>query len=96
MTGGLAVGESKYEMTFPQPGAGRFYSLSNNQTKVGWTAGAGVETAFANNWSAKLEYLYLDLGTHSIDTVDVDGVPFHVEHKVRDHILRVGLNYKFN
>ena len=96
VTGGLAIGELKYEMTFAQPGAGRFYSLSNNETKVGWTAGAGVETAFAQNWSAKLEYLYLDLGTHSIDTVDVDGAPFHVEHKVRDHILRVGLNYKFN
>jgi outer membrane immunogenic protein len=96
VTGGLAVGESKYEMSFSQPGAGRFYSLSSNETRVGWTVGGGIETAFANNWSAKLEYLYIDLGTHSIDTVDVDGAPFHVEHEVRDHILRVGLNYKFN
>ena len=93
-TGGLAFGQSKYEMTFAQPGAGRFYSLSDKETKVGWTAGAGVETAFWQNWSAKLEYLYVDLGTHSIDTVDVDGVPFHVENKVRNHIVRVGLNYK--
>jgi outer membrane immunogenic protein len=55
-----------------------------------------VENAFWQNWSAKLEYLYVDLGTHSIDTVDVDGVPFHVEHKVRNDILRLGVNYKFN
>jgi len=55
-----------------------------------------VENAFWQNWSAKLEYLYVDLGTHSIDTVDVDRVPFHVEHKVRNHILRLGVNYKFN
>lgn len=93
-TGGLAVGESEYKMTFSQPGAGRNYSLSSNETRVGWTVGAGIETAFADRWSAKLEYLYVDLGTHSIDTVDVDGAPFHVENRVRDHILRVGLNYK--
>ena len=36
----------------------------------------------------------MDLGTHSIDTVDVDGVPFNVENKVRNHIVRVGMNYK--
>jgi outer membrane immunogenic protein len=95
-TGGLAFGQSKYEMTFAQPGAGRFYALSDKETRVGWTAGAGVENAFWQNWSAKLEYLYVDLGTHSIDTVDVDRVPFHVEHKVRNHILRLGVNYKFN
>lgn len=93
-TGGLAVGELKYNMTFAQPGAGRFYSLSDNETRVGWTVGGGVEKSFAPRWSAKLEYLYVDLGTHSIDTVDVDGAPFHVEHKVREHIVRVGLNYK--
>jgi outer membrane immunogenic protein len=93
-TGGLAVGESKYNMTFSQPGAGRFYSLSDNETRAGWTVGAGIETVIASRWSAKLEYLYVDLGTHSIDTVDVDGAPFHVENRVRDHILRVGLNYK--
>jgi outer membrane immunogenic protein len=93
-TGGLAFGQSKYELTFAQPGAGRFFSLSDKETRVGWTAGAGVENAFWQNWSAKLEYLYVDLGTHAIDTVDVDGAPFHVEHKVRNHIVRVGLNYK--
>src|SRR5450759_2008747 len=96
VTGGLAVGDSKYDMTFSQPGAGRLYSLSNSVTKVGWTGGGGVEPALADHWSAKLEYLYIDLGTHSIDTVDVDGAPFHVEHKIRDNIVRVGANYKFN
>jgi outer membrane immunogenic protein len=98
VTGGLAVGESKYNMTFTQSVAGgcRCYSLSDDVTRAGWTAGGGVETALARNWTAKLEYLYVDLGTHSIDTVDVDGVPFHVEHKIRNHALRLGLNYKFN
>ena len=98
VTGGLAVGETKYNMTFSQPAAVRPfnpYSLSDDVTRVGWTVGAGVETAFANNWSAKLEYLYVDLGTRSIDTFDVDGAPFHVEYRIRNNIVRVGLNYKF-
>jgi outer membrane immunogenic protein len=97
LTGGLAFGEAKYNMTFSQPGAVRLfnpYFLSDSVTRVGWTVGAGVESAFANNWSAKLEYLYVDLGTRSIDTLDVDGFPFHVEYKIRNNIVRVGLNYK--
>jgi outer membrane immunogenic protein len=35
-------------------------SVSN--TNLGWAAGGGLEYAFANNWSVKLEYLYVDLG----------------------------------
>jgi outer membrane immunogenic protein len=34
-----------------------------SDTSTGWTVGAGVEYAFLNNWSAKLEYLYVDLGS---------------------------------
>jgi outer membrane immunogenic protein len=95
-TGGLAYGESDYDFSFSQPGAGRAQTISSHVTKAGWTAGGGVETLFASNWSAKLEYLYLDLGTHAVDTRDVDGAPLHIEHRVRDHILRLGLNYHFN
>jgi outer membrane immunogenic protein len=92
-TGGLAFGQSKYEMTFAQPGAGRFYSLSDKETRVGWTAGAGVENAFWQNWSAKLEPVRRS--RNALDRqVDVDGVPFHVENRIRNHIVRVGLNYK--
>jgi outer membrane immunogenic protein len=98
VTGGLAFGEAEYNMTFSQPGAPpprRFYALSDSVTKAGWTVGGGVETAFGNNWSVKLEYLYVDLGTRSIDTTDIDGAPFHVEYKIRDNIVRAGLNYRF-
>jgi len=42
------------------------------------------------------ESLYVDLGKVSIDTVDIDGDPFHVDDRVRDHILRIGLNCRFD
>src|SRR5262249_10341758 len=32
-----------------------------NKAEFGWTAGAGVEVAFADNWTAKIEYLFVDL-----------------------------------
>jgi outer membrane immunogenic protein len=38
---------------------------NQSTTRVGWTAGAGVENAITRNWSWKLEYLYVDLGTAS-------------------------------
>ena len=52
-TGGGAYGRVKASAS----GIGSFSS-----TEVGWTAGGGVEYAFVNNWSAKIEYLYVDLG----------------------------------
>jgi outer membrane immunogenic protein len=36
---------------------------SHDQTRIGWTAGAGVEGAIAHNWTMKVEYLYVDLGS---------------------------------
>ncbi len=98
VTGGLAFGEADYSFTWSNPGgaAGRqAYSLSNNQTLWGWVVGGGIEAVLSARWTAKLEYLYLDLGAQSINTVDIDGAPFNVNNAVRDQILRVGVNYHF-
>jgi outer membrane immunogenic protein len=54
-TGGLAFGE--LSATAP------LIPLSWGSTRAGWTLGAGVEAAIDNNWSVKLEYLYMDLGS---------------------------------
>jgi len=97
-TGGLAFGEADYSFSWSNPGgaSGRqAYSLSSNQTLWGWVVGGGIEAVLSDQWTAKLEYLYLDLGTQSINTLDIDGAPFNVNNAVRDQILRVGLNYHF-
>jgi outer membrane immunogenic protein len=84
---------------------------SARQIKAGWTLGGGVETAISqllgwgSGWSAKIEYLYVDLGTIHINTPQVAlptsaaAGPFVTgattfSSSTQEHILRVGLNYR--
>ena len=67
-------------------------AASSTDTTIGWTAGAGVEYAFLGNWSAKLEYLYADLGTATCDA-SICGVDTDIKPKI--NIVRAGLNYRF-
>ena len=83
ITGGAAFGDIKMD-----PGFG----TTESKTKIGWTAGAGIEYAFMGAWSAKLEYLYVDLGNATCSTPTC--VPdFDVSFKT--NIVRLGLNYRF-
>ncbi len=61
------------------------------KTAVGWTAGGGLEYAFLSNWSAKLEYLYVDLGTATCSAACSGGNPVDVTYTTQ--IVRGGLNY---
>jgi len=53
---------------------------------TGWTAGGGIEYAFTSNWTAKVEYLYVDFPSPNIA-----GGTF----KFTDNLIRGGINYKF-
>jgi outer membrane immunogenic protein len=75
---------------------GAIASLSTNRTRVGWTVGAGVEAALWSNWTAKLEYLYIDFGTINNTLIGIAPItPIVTSSHVNDQILRVGLNYRF-
>ncbi len=67
-------------------------SFSDSQTRLGGAIGVGVERKFDKNWSGKLEYLYLDFGTATY----FSGTASQTEVRLRDHIVRVGINYAFN
>jgi len=82
-------------------------AYDNSSVRVGWTVGAGVEGKLMGNWSVKTEYLYVDLGsaTDTFNTIylpgsaigtpgTVAGVRTDVS-KFHEHIVRLGLNYKF-
>ena len=45
----------------PRPGIAT--SLSQSEWRNGWTIGGGIEAALNRNWSARVEYLYLDFGS---------------------------------
>jgi outer membrane immunogenic protein len=81
ITGGLAAGQIKMDT-----GAG-----TDKETKYGWTIGAGVEWAFLASWSAKIEYLYADLGEASCGVAACAGT----DVSFKTNIIRGGLNYRF-
>jgi iron complex outermembrane receptor protein len=73
----------------------------SSSTETGWTAGAGVEVAVAPHWTAKAEYLFVDLSNGSCTTdcaiQNPNGPPLipNVAVKFNESIVRAGLNYKF-
>jgi outer membrane immunogenic protein len=68
-------------------GIGAAVTAADTQTRFGWTAGAGVEYAFNNYLSAKVEYMYVNLGTQT--QINVDSVKFNT------NIVRAGINLHF-
>ena len=73
----------------------------SSATETGWTAGAGIEVALARNWSAKAEYLFVDLSNGSCTAecaiANPNGPPLipNIVVKFSESIVRAGLNYKF-
>ena len=73
----------------------------SSSTETGWTAGAGVEVAVAPHWTAKAEYLFVDLSNGSCTTdcaiQNPNGPPLipNAAVKFNESIVRAGLNYKF-
>jgi len=72
--------------------ANRVGFVGASDTNVGWTVGVGLEGAIANNWTAKIEYLYTDLGNTTCSAVNC-GVATNVDLQL--NVLRGGLNYRF-
>ena len=65
---------------------------SETDTQAGWTAGAGVEFGIAGPWTAKVEYLYVDLGNANC-SVATCGTSTDVSFNA--NLVRGGLNYRF-
>jgi outer membrane immunogenic protein len=74
----------------------------SRSTEAGWTVGAGVEVALGRNWSAKAEYLFVDLADGSCTTAcsiaDANGPPLvpNVAVKFDESVVRAGINYRFS
>ena len=91
LTGGFAWGHTHININEDPENSSKIISrVGDNQT--GWTAGAGVEFAVSGNWSAKLEYDYVDLSRRMYDLSGF-GLP-GVNVDPRIHLAKLGLNYR--
>ena len=81
---------------------------SANETRPGWLVGSGVEWAFANNWSVRVEYDYMNFGTKTVTFFNVASIGGSPPHTVASSPatfnvnvyqaiseVKVGINYRF-
>jgi outer membrane immunogenic protein len=103
VTGGLAYAQIRstaaISATVASPGGTATAALSSsvNNDRAGWTGGFGAEWMFAKQWSAKVEYLYMDYGHINdgfagVGTLAVLGINSHVT----DNVVRAGVNLHFH
>ena len=83
VTGGAAFGDVKFKPTG---------FTGSDDTKVGWTLGGGSEFAIAGPWTAKVEYLYVDLGKLNCPA---GACATSTEVNFHSNVVRAGLNYRF-
>jgi len=81
VTGGAAYGDIKASQS----------NGDSTTTRFGWTAGGGLEYSLNSNWSAKVEYLHLDLGTAGFFSAANGTTRLSVP--ARDDLVRAGINY---
>ena len=111
--GGFAYGGASFNTSFianesqatPYPTVSA--QSNSGQTRTGWTAGGGLEWTLKSNLSAKIEYLYYDLGTINnnvvltqINRAPTPSVPWgeatvNSSTRFAEGAVRVGLNYHF-
>jgi outer membrane immunogenic protein len=106
VTGGAAFGEIESNTTVINTSTQTFFgtplatttTVSSGTTinmRGGWTAGGGSEWVLSGPWTAKLEYLFVDLGTVTNTYVGGGAIPTVVASShVKDNIIRIGINYR--
>lgn len=99
---GVAFNETGLGISFSCTSNIACFSGSSSGIKTGWTAGAGAEWRLAQNWSAKIEYEFVDLGSDTVRvTAAAVAVPgnapstFNAVFRDQFQVVRLGLNYHF-
>src|SRR6266481_4301094 len=83
------------QCVFTNPTIGTPFNFSASETRIGWTVGAGVEWAFWDNWSVKLEYDFLDFGSRTVTFNDPLLGAANISVSQRINEVKLGVNYRF-
>jgi outer membrane immunogenic protein len=103
VTGGLAFGKVEYKAEYfiTEPCCpGGFANLKEDGVETGYVLGAGLEHAFDDRWSFKIEYQYIDLGDQDVkgDLFFAGGAPsgetVKSSYDAEFHAIRIGVNYR--
>jgi len=70
-------------------------TASTNLTRIGWTAGAGLEYAFDRNWTAKIEYDYLGFGSETLNLPTPAFPAYSSNASLNVQEIKAGINFKF-
>jgi outer membrane immunogenic protein len=100
-TGGFAFGKVSMQGSVADSSSntGASFLFGDSQVKTGYAVGAGIEGVLPNSrdFTWKVEYLYIDLGSLSGGGVEpISGSVYSWSTKFTDNIIRVGINYKFH
>jgi outer membrane immunogenic protein len=92
-TGGVAIAHFS-DAWGPTPSPFNGSTFSSNQTRVGWTAGGGLEYMLTRNWTVRVEGLYSDFGTKDV-TVPIFGGNYVSAFRHTVSTVRGALNWKW-
>jgi len=70
-------------------------TATDTLTRTGWTAGAGLEYAFAGNWSAKVEYDYLGFGSKTLNFSTPTFPAYSSSANLNVQEVKAGINFRF-
>jgi outer membrane immunogenic protein len=104
LTGGVSVTDLRTKFSFTDTFATAAESASKTSIRPGWSVGAGLEYAVANNWSLSAEYLYSDFGRVSTSGNTLTAFtppsafptnPYSHSADLQIHAIRIGFSYHF-
>jgi outer membrane immunogenic protein len=97
-------GLEEFPFSYDCSGISNCFVGSSSRTMIGWTAGVGLEYALWQNVTAKVEYLYVNLGSARVNVIAQSIIPlsgtapssFTANYGTVDfNLIRAGLNYQF-
>jgi outer membrane immunogenic protein len=99
VTGGVAFENGSASATFTPTGFANVPFTNGTTTRTGYTVGGGIETALWGNWTGGVEYLYIDTGSYTINSVPITplaGVSSVTNsERFQNNVIRAKLNFRF-